>query len=61
MVVTYNKNILVWGLVENKGGIVTMRAFNRDYGDIVVTREDDFAVGGRVVAVLSVSYPNSVL
>ncbi|MDR3332433.1 MAG: S24 family peptidase [Synergistaceae bacterium] len=49
------------GLVENNRKMITMKAHNKDYDDIVVTPDDNFSVCGRVVRVFSSREPRSVL
>lgn len=61
MMVAYNGRTMPRGIVKNKSGVVTMKSFNRDYEDVAVTVQDEFEIVGRVLAVLSVSYPDSVL
>jgi transcriptional regulator with XRE-family HTH domain len=61
MVVSYNNKMLVRGLVENNRKMITMKAHNKDYDDIIVTPDDDFSVCGRVVKVFSSREPRSVL
>lgn len=61
MVVCYNGKMMVRGLIENSRRQLTMRAFNRDYEDVVVTDDDDFIICGKVVKIFSIRDPESVL
>jgi transcriptional regulator with XRE-family HTH domain len=61
MVVSYNNKMLIRGLIENNRKMVTMKAHNKDYNDIVVTPDDDFDICGRVVKVFASREPRSVL
>jgi SOS-response transcriptional repressor LexA len=49
------------GVIADGHKKITLRAANRDYQDIIVRESDDFDICGRVVTVLSVSVPRSVL
>lgn len=61
MVVCYNGKMMVRGLIENSRRQLTMRAFNRDYEDVVVTDDDDFIICDKVVKIFSMRDPESVL
>lgn len=61
MVVCYNGKMMVRGLIENSRRQLTMRAFNRDYEDVVVADDDDFIICGKVVKIFSIRDPESVL
>jgi SOS-response transcriptional repressor LexA len=60
MVVSYNGSMIIRGIIENSGGII-LRAKNKNYEDIRVTRSDEFDICGRVVTIHSIRKPTSVL
>lgn len=61
MVVNYNGRMIIRGVIANSRNQVTLRAFNKEYGDILVTPNDDFAICGRVVKIHALKDPVSVL
>jgi transcriptional regulator with XRE-family HTH domain len=61
MVVSYNNRILVRGVVENNRKMLTLKPHNKEYGDIIVTPDDDFDICGRVVDIHARRKPMPVM
>jgi transcriptional regulator with XRE-family HTH domain len=49
MVVSYNGRMMIRGLVQNSRLVITLKALNSDYEDIVVTPDDEFCIHGRAI------------
>ncbi|MCL2010319.1 MAG: XRE family transcriptional regulator [Synergistaceae bacterium] len=60
MVVSYNKAILMRGVIENKNGTI-LKARNREYDDIHINKWDNFFIRGRIVKIFTTRDPRSVL
>jgi transcriptional regulator with XRE-family HTH domain len=61
MVVSYNNRIMIRGVIENNKKAITLKAHNKDYGDVVVTQDDDFEILGTVIRVFATKKPMPVL